>query len=91
MFFFARVSSGELYRKIFTHRIPASMTAAASLTKSPVTSASCVALRSASLWAWPWTVSVQTHCHICDPDCENSHFFVICCFLHKLILQKNLL
>ena len=34
----------------------ANMTAAMSLTRSPAINASCAVSRSASLWAWPWTV-----------------------------------
>lgn len=34
----------------------ANTTAAVSLTRSPAISASCAVSRSASLWAWPWTV-----------------------------------
>lgn len=58
-FFFrlSRVSSVGPSRKTSIHLTPVNMKAAASLTRSPATSASCAALRSAFLWAWPWTVS----------------------------------
>lgn len=52
-----RVSSVEPFRRTFIQPIPASMKAAASLTRSHATSASCAASKSASPLAWPWTVS----------------------------------
>lgn len=55
-----RVSSGGQYRRIFTLPILVNMTVAASLIKSPATSASCAVSRSASRWAWPLTVSLHT-------------------------------
>ncbi len=52
-----RDSSGAPSRKTSTPLTPVSTMAAASSTRSPVTSANCAASRSASPWAWPWIVS----------------------------------
>lgn len=52
-----RVSSAGPSRRTSIQLTPVNMKAAASSTRSPATSASCAALRSASLWAWLWTVS----------------------------------
>lgn len=51
-----RASFAAQSRRTSIPPTPANMTAAVSSTRSPATSASCAALRSASLWAWPWTV-----------------------------------
>lgn len=52
-----RVSSAGLFRRTYIQPTPVNMKAAASLTRSHGTSASSAALKSVSLWAWPWTVS----------------------------------
>lgn len=51
-----RASFAAQSRRTSIPPIPANMTAAVSLTRSPAISASCAASRSASPWAWPWTV-----------------------------------
>lgn len=55
--FHFRVSSAGQFRKTSILLIRVNMKAAASSTRSRATSASCAALRSASPWAWRWTVS----------------------------------
>lgn len=51
-----RASFAAQFRRTCIPPTPANMTAAVSSIRSPATSASCAALRSASPWAWPWTV-----------------------------------
>lgn len=58
-----RVSSAGPSRRTSTPLTRVNTKAAASSTRSPATSASCAALRSASLWAWPWTVSYSKLMH----------------------------
>lgn len=53
---YPRASFAAQSRRTSIPLIPANMTAAVSLTRSPEISASCAASRSASPWAWPWTV-----------------------------------
>lgn len=55
--FHFRVSSAGQFRKTSILLTRVNMKAAASSTRSHATSASCAALRSASPWAWRWTVS----------------------------------
>ncbi|XP_024128419.1 thyroid hormone receptor alpha isoform X5 [Oryzias melastigma] len=57
----ARAFSAGQSRRISTRRTPVNMKAAASSTRSLATNASCADSRSASVWAWPWTVS-HYHC-----------------------------
>ena len=52
----SRASFAAQSRRTSTPPTRANMTAVVSLTRSPAISASCAASRSASLWAWPWTV-----------------------------------
>lgn len=53
----SRVSSAGPFRKTSIQLTLVNMRVAASSIRSRATSASCAALRSASPWAWPWTVS----------------------------------
>lgn len=66
-----RASFAAQSRRTSIPPTPANMTAAASLTRSPGISASSAALRSASPWAWPWTVR-GTHGAVESGSCGGA-------------------
>lgn len=86
----SRVFSAGPSRKTSIHLTPVNMKAAASLTRSPATSASSAASRSASQWAWPWIVS--NSCILITPRIIYIYLFsIVSMCKHVSVVKRCLL